>query len=102
VDLWVWGVNDPPVVAELQVEVGPDGSVDGQLQATDPEGDWIFYWITSEPTRGTVTFDPMTGLFTYVANPGDPGPDSFTYTVYDSQTQGNDATVQVLAVAGDK
>ena len=95
VDLWIWGVNDSPVVSPIEVEVGPDGSVDGQLQAVDPEGDWIFYWITSEPTRGTVTFDPMTGQFTYVASPQNPGPDSFTYTVYDSQTQGNDATVQV-------
>ncbi len=60
----------------------------------------MFYWVTSEPAHGTVTFDPMTGQFTYVANPGSPGSDSFTYTVYDTQTQGNEATVQVGA--GDR
>ena len=97
VDVWVWGVNDSPVVNEMQVEVGANGTVDGQLQASDPEGDWIFYWVTSDPVHGTVSFDPMTGLFTYVANPGNAGPDSFTYTVYDTQTQGNEATVQVVA-----
>ncbi len=100
VDIWVWGVNDSPIVTPVQVEVGPDGSVDGQLVATDPEGDWVFYWVTSEPAHGTVTFDPMTGQFTYVANPGSPGSDSFTYTVYDTQTQGNEATVQVGAIIG--
>ena len=97
VGIWVWGVNDSPVVNEIQVEVGADGSVTGQLEATDPEGDWMFYWITSEPAHGSVTFDPLTGQFTYVSNPADPGPDSFTYTVYDTQTQGNEATVQVVA-----
>ena len=56
--------------------------------ATDPEGDWVFFWVTSEPAHGTVTFDPMTGQFTYVANPGSPGSDSFTYTVYDCADAG--------------
>jgi VCBS repeat-containing protein len=100
VDLWVWGVNDAPVVSGLQFEVGADGSVVGQFQATDPEGDSLFFWVTSEPAHGSVTFDPMTGSFTYVANPGNPGQDSFTYTVYDWQTQGNEATVQIGAATG--
>jgi hypothetical protein len=104
VDFWIWGVNDAPVVSDLAFTVAPDGSVTGQLQANDPDGDWVFYWVTVDPTVGTVTFDPFTGEFTYVAAPDNPGYgptadnpwyDRFTYTVYDWETQGNDATVDI-------
>ena len=48
----------------------PGESINGQFQATDREEDWVFFWITSEPSNGTVTLDPMTGLFTYEPSPG--------------------------------
>jgi hypothetical protein len=96
VDLWVQPVNDPPTVADVQFQAGPDGTVTGQLQGSDPEGDWVFYWVMSDPAFGTVNFDPYTGEFTYVAAPDNPGFDSFTYTIFDSQSQGNEATVQII------
>ena len=95
VDLWISGVNDPPVVSNLAFTVAPDGSVTNQLQAVDPDGDWIFYWVTVDPTFGTVTFDPFTGEFTYVPNPDNPGYDTFTYTVFDWESMGNDGTVEI-------
>ncbi|PYR72641.1 MAG: hypothetical protein DMF87_27575 [Acidobacteria bacterium] len=95
VELWIFGVNDPPVVSDLAFTVAPDGSVTDQLQAVDPDGDWIFYWVTVDPSFGTVTFDPYTGEFTYVPNPDNPGYDTFTYTVFDWESQSNDGIVTI-------
>jgi hypothetical protein len=51
--------------------------------------------VTVDPTFGTVTFDPFTGEFTYVPNPDNPGYDTFTYTVFDWESMGNDGTVEI-------
>jgi VCBS repeat-containing protein len=96
VDLWVWSVNDSPVVEDLILTGTSGESVNGQLVATDREEDWVFFWLMSEPSNGTVTLDPMTGAFTYEPGPGSSGFDSFTYTVYDWQSQGTVATVYIV------
>jgi len=96
VDLWIWGVNDAPVVEDVIMTADPDGTVRGVLQATDRENDWVFFWLMSDPANGTLAFDPGTGEFTYTPAPGSSGYDSFTYTVYDWQAQGNTATVYIV------
>ena len=96
VDLWIWEVNDAPVVEDVILAGTPGESVDGQLLATDREEDWVFFWLMSEPANGTVTLDPMTGAFTYEPGPGSSGFDSFSYTVYDWQSQGTVATVYIV------
>jgi hypothetical protein len=99
VNFWVWEVNDPPVVSDLQLVGSGDIPVSGQLAATDPEGEWLYYWLVSQPQNGTVTIDPWTGAFTYTPGPNGSGYDQFTYTVFDSQTQGNVATVQISSIS---
>jgi hypothetical protein len=96
VDLWIWSVNDPPVVEDVTFAADPGQSVSGQLTATDREEDSVFFWLMSDPSNGTVTLDPMTGQFTYEPGPGSSGFDSFTYTVYDWQSQGTVATVYIV------
>jgi hypothetical protein len=97
VDLWIVAVNDAPVVSDLRFVVSRNTPVSGQLVATDVEGDQLFYWVVSEPKYGTVTVDPFSGAFTYVPNPDSPGTDRFTYSAYDWQTDGNVATVEIIA-----
>lgn len=51
----------------------------------------------TDPTNGTVTMD-QTGVFTYTANPGFLGADSFAYTIADSRNQTATATVTITVV----
>ncbi len=53
---------------------------------TDPEGNPLTVTSNTNPTNGTVTIDPATGVYTYTPTPGYTGPDSFTYTVCDNGT----------------
>jgi hypothetical protein len=100
VNFWVWEVNDPPVPQDLVVVAGGDTPVDGQLVATDAEGDWFYYALATEPAHGTVSIDPETGVFTYTPGPDSTGYDSFTYTAYDWQGVGTTATVQIVSAPG--
>ncbi|OAQ38100.1 hypothetical protein A5893_14950 [Pedobacter psychrophilus] len=53
--------------------------------------------IKTQPTNGTVTVNPVTGVVTYTPNPGYSGPDSFTYTVKDNRgAESNPATVNII------
>src|SRR5262249_52884898 len=49
---------------------------------SDVDGDSLTVSITTAPTKGTV-LDNHDGTFTYTANPGASGADSFNYSVYD-------------------
>ena len=100
VNFWIWEVNDAPVAQNLAVVANGDTPVGGQLAVTDPEGDWLYYALASEPENGTVTIDPDSGAFTYTPGPNSTGYDRFTYAAYDWQTQSNDATVEIISSPG--
>ncbi|MFN3348018.1 choice-of-anchor D domain-containing protein [Pseudorhodoplanes sp.] len=56
--------------------------------------------IVDQPANGTVTVNPITGAITYQPNIGYVGPDSFTYTVQDSDgALSNVATVNLTVTA---
>jgi outer membrane biosynthesis protein TonB len=75
-----------PLVAHDQSLTAPfEGSVDGTVTAAGGIPPLSFA-VTTDPTRGTLTLDPVTGAFTYSANPGQMGADSFTFTATDSRT----------------
>ena len=55
-------------------------------------------FVASQPTYGTVTYNPATGLFTYTPDAGagsDSLSDSFTYTIVDRDGDSSTATVAI-------
>ncbi|MDI5890552.1 retention module-containing protein, partial [Halomonas rhizosphaerae] len=83
-------LDDGPVAADDTVtdEVDEDGSVDIDVFANDTAGaDGVDLQsgvaVATAPTQGTVTYNGD-GTFTYTANPGAEGSDSFSYTLTDA------------------
>lgn len=73
-----------PTVTNGMFEVEIGESFNGTIAATDVDGDPLTFTIVTPPTRGALTsFDPATGAFTYTANAGSAGSDSFFFEVSD-------------------
>ncbi len=56
----------------------------GKLTAEDPERDALYFEICSYPAHGTLTLNRDSGSFTYLAEEGFWGSDSFTWRVQDA------------------
>jgi VCBS repeat-containing protein len=80
----VAAVNDAPTTAGGTADVAEDGSVTGQLAASDVDGDALTFGLAANggPAHGTVTVNPD-GSYTYTPAANFNGTDSFTYTVSD-------------------
>lgn len=92
--------NEAPTVSEdasLSVTTQKGISYFGTLSAADPEGDSLYFRITSYPKRGTLALlDSETGEFRYTPTDGYKGKDSFSYVVRDEY--GNFSTEQTVSV----
>jgi len=95
-------INDGPVATDSTADAVEDGAtVNGQLNATDVDGDTLSYSLVSGPDEGSVTINPD-GSFSF-----DPGTDfqdldeggsrevSFIYEVDDGNGGTDEATVTV-------
>src|SRR5690606_16245345 len=78
-------VNDVPVAANLSLITDEDKAVNGQIIATDVDGDTLGYSVSTNPTNGTVTLNTATGAFVYTPNANYHGSDSFVVTVSDGK-----------------
>ncbi|NUU73932.1 Ig-like domain-containing protein [Paenibacillus xylanilyticus] len=89
-------VNRPPLAQNLNLTTNKNTPINGQIVATDPDGDTLTYALNSPPASGTVTVNPN-GSLTYTPNPGFAGTDSFTVLVTDANgaTAISTVTVQV-------
>ncbi|UXY14237.1 Ig-like domain-containing protein [Chitiniphilus purpureus] len=99
----VTAVNDAPVLNDsngnplgndLTVTTNEDTPVNGQLTATDVDGDPLSFTKGTDPVHGTVTVNPN-GSWTYTPNANYNGSDSFTVTVSDSKGGTDTVTVNV-------
>ena len=65
---------------------------------TDPDNDIdpTTVRVTGDPTNGTTSVNPVTGVITYTPNPNWSGTDTFTYEVCDATELCDTATVTVL------
>ncbi len=75
-------VNTAPVATFDTFSINKDVRYDGQLTATDIDGDTLKYIIVNAPTHGTVVLH-NNGCFTYTPNTGYKGADTFTYKASD-------------------
>ncbi len=73
--------------------VDEDGQVSIPLYATDADGDYIMYRLSSGPAHGTVTIDGVTA--TYRPNPNYNGSDSFVYAATDGVSAETTAVVTI-------
>jgi VCBS repeat-containing protein len=87
VSITVTQVNDAPVAQAAAYTTPVNTALNGQVLATDIDGDALTYAITTQPTKGTITsLNPSTGAFTYVPTAGATGADSFRFRANDGVT----------------
>jgi len=76
-------VNDAPRVqpTQLTMVAGQTGTV--SLQASDPEGEPLFFVVNEAPQFGDALLNSTTGEVSYTPDPGYTGPDLLRYRVSD-------------------
>ncbi len=67
-----------PTARALEIRTYRGVPIQGQLEATDPEGRELTFAIVAQPGKGTVTLDGA--RFTYTPKDSAAGTDSFSYT----------------------
>ena len=87
--------NNCPVAANLNVSVASGASASFQLPGSDLDLDPLQYQITQAPQHGLLVVQVQTGAASYTPTPGYCGPDSFKYTVRDSQCGSAPGTVSI-------
>ncbi|WP_158713862.1 retention module-containing protein, partial [Metapseudomonas resinovorans] len=88
--------NGAPQAQDASLTTDEDTPVNGQLGATDPEGDPLTYSPGDGPRNGTVVINPD-GSYTYTPNPNFNGTDNFTVIVDDGKG-GTDTIVVTIGV----
>ena len=76
--------NSPPVVTANPVATWANTPVNGEVTATDTDGDALVFTITSDPAYGTVILT-IDGAYTYTPEFNYVGGDSFNITVNDGR-----------------
>ena len=74
--------NAAPVADDLTLQILEDTVVNGQVTATDADGDALTFAVASGPAGGTLDFQPD-GSFTYTPPANLTGDVTFTFTVSD-------------------
>ena len=78
-------VNTIPVATFDTFSINKDVRYDGQLTATDADGDMLKYIIIDAPTHGSVVLHDN-GCFTYTPDVGYKGSDTFSYKASDDMS----------------
>jgi VCBS repeat-containing protein len=95
VSITITPVNDPPVANNGAVTATAGRAVIGQLTATDVDSPTLTFSIVVQPKKGSVTFSPSSGVFTYTPTAKNKGTDTFTFRVYDGTAYSNIAKITV-------
>jgi uncharacterized repeat protein (TIGR03803 family) len=89
-------VNDAPVALDGSLAVNAGASASGTLDATDIDSAALLRAIVANGAKGSaIVTNPATGAFTYIANAGTSGLDTFTFRANDGTLDSNIATVTV-------
>jgi VCBS repeat-containing protein len=98
VPITVEAPNEPPVATTESFSAIEDTPYTGFLSATDPQNDALTYSIVTQPANGSVVLDdPESGAFTYTADPGFNGDDTFTFLANDGEYD-SDAAIATVSV----
>ena len=92
--------DNPPAANDAVVATSKNTAVNGQLSASDPDGDALTYSIVTNGSLGTASItNAAIGTFTYTPKTNATGSDSFTFKVNDGRIDSNTATVSVAISA---
>lgn len=76
--------NTAPIATDGSLTVDAGSSASGTLDASDPDGESFTFALVDNGAKGTAVLDDAsTGAFTYSANAGSSGDDTFTFQVTD-------------------
>jgi hypothetical protein len=62
---------------------------------TDPDGDNLEAFQVSDPTNGTLEYNPNDDTYTYTPNTGFTGEDTFYYTAFDGEADSTPTLVTI-------
>lgn len=88
--------NTAPVATDAVYSTAANIPFNGQLTASDADGDALTYSIVENGAKGKAAItDASTGAFTYTPNAGQTGTDTFTFKASDGKIDSNIAKVTV-------
>ena len=77
-------MNDAPQITPAPFSLDEDTDFTGAVLANDPDTeDTLVYGVNTEPTKGSVNLNTVTGDFTYTPSANANGDDTFTLSVSD-------------------
>ena len=95
VSITITPVNDAPITSNSSLTVTEDSSNGSTLTASDVDGNSLTYSIVTQPTKGAVSLNALTGSYVYTPNANVNGTDSFTFKVNDGTVDSNISTVSI-------
>ncbi len=98
ISITVHAINDLPAAHNANFDTSEDAAVNGQLSASDIDGDTLSYALVSQVNNGTVTVN-ANGTFTYTPAENWNGTDTFTFKANDSSADSNVATINITVNA---
>ena len=88
-------VNDDPIADDDGFAVDEGDDYDGNVSASDPDGDDLVFILVDDVLYGTLTFN-ADGSFTYIHDGSENHSDSFTFKVNDGTVDSNVATIDIV------
>jgi hypothetical protein len=89
-----WHDELPPDAHDSSLTMMSNISLNGQVIATDQNGDLLIYALQDDVTQGSLQFN-FDGSFTYTPDPGYIGADAFTFYANDGQANSSLAVVDI-------
>ncbi len=91
--------SEKPKSNSLKLDCASGKGYSGKLSAEDLDGNISTFMVETYPQHGTLDFDASNGRFTYTAESGYTGTDSFSFYVYDDE--GLKSEVAVVSISVD-
>ncbi|MFJ5287798.1 tandem-95 repeat protein, partial [Pseudomonas sp. NPDC088429] len=79
------GQSLDPVTGNYTATTPEDVTFNGQLAATDADGDLLTYTVNTQPSHGTLTFNGTTGAYSYAPTADYNGTDYFVVEISDGK-----------------
>lgn len=87
--------NTPPTAQAVTKTTPKNTDLSNSVVATDADGDNLIYFKVSDPTKGTLVFNPN-GSYTYTPTTNYNGTDQFSFKAHDGIAYSNIATVTII------
>ncbi len=88
-------INTVPIAVSSSLNVVSTTVTDGTINATDVDEGVLTYEIVSNPVLGTLIVDPQSGKYSYTADAGVYGQDSFNFIARDTYSRSRPAKVEI-------